>query len=519
MKHWLAAILMFTGMFGFSQTGQEGLPLMRIEIPARTDQETYRFSPCGDKGLLLFFRSVEQFDESRVNWYFTFYDTNLVQQWTKSIPLDNEMELRLQELAGDTLGLLFQYEGKNRDLRGKLALLRLAVKTPMLIMNQLKVPGEAALRFLQLRNSYAILGMNNAGQLASLALIRFNDGSFNLFQAGQGEETRLVDMQLSDHGDRIITVLSKEESRKERDHFLVIFDTAGRPVLDQAISTITPERFISDLRILEVGGDSLYMIGTYGMAGKQASQKEKQLEEATGVYLTRFQGNMQKEIIFINFLDLKATGQLMSQKDLLDLKKKAMKKGGTGEISLDFQLLLHEPSYNGDHLNFTAELFSPQYHTENFTDFDFYGRPYTNSYSVFDGYRFSGGLLISFNKKGTIICDQAVEIRNLVSFELTPKLSVMQYGQKTMACFQADGKIGSKLFKGSEVVGGMEYDAVDLPHPEDKLIGETRSLMVHWYGPYFLTSGYQEIKNILTSDNNKRLVFFLNKVEFGMDSE
>jgi hypothetical protein len=127
--------------------------------------------------------------------------------------------------------------------------------------------------------------------------------------------------------------------------------------------------------------------------------------------------------------------------------------------------------------------------------------------------------MISFSRQGKVVWDQAVEIRNLVSFELDPKLVVMQYGNKTMACFQADGKIGSKLFNGSEVVGKMEYDPVEFPHPDDKLIRETRSRMVHWYGSYFLTSGYQEIKNILTSDNNKRLVFFLNKVEFALTDD
>ena len=38
--------------------------------------------------------------------------------------------------------------------------------------------------------------------------------------------------------------------------------------------------------------------------------------------------------------------------------------------------------------------------------------------------------------------------------------------------------------------------------------------MAYWYNDYFLCFGYQEIKNIALGQNNKRKVFFINKMEF-----
>jgi len=75
-----------------------------------------------------------------------------------------------------------------------------------------------------------------------------------------------------------------------------------------------------------------------------------------------------------------------------------------------------------------SESFSPQYHSENFTDYDFYGRPFTNTYSVFDGYRFSKAIIAGFDKMGKLLWDNSIDIRNLVSFELSSK--VIQYNQE-----------------------------------------------------------------------------------------
>jgi hypothetical protein len=51
-------------------------------------------------------------------------------------------------------------------------------------------------------------------------------------------------------------------------------------------------------------------------------------------------------------------------------------------------------------------------------------------------------------------------------------------------------------------------------HPDDKLQSESKSRILSWYGNYFITSGYQEIKNIALESDNKRLVFYFSKIRF-----
>ena len=182
------------------------------------------------------------------------------------------------------------------------------------------------------------------------------------------------------------------------------------------------------------------------------------------------------------------------------------------EYSLDIQVLLHPVVRNGNQFVLLAESFYPQYHTENYTDYDFYGRPYTNSYSIFDGYRFTSGIIAGFDRQGDLLWDNAMEIRNLLSFELTPKMNVFISDNEQIICYLSDGKIGSKIFNGNTTLGKTEYSPVQLKTDNDRLLSETKSRMIFWYDRYFLCYGFQEIKNLSREGENKRLVYYFTKI-------
>ena len=107
-----------------------------------------------------------------------------------------------------------------------------------------------------------------------------------------------------------------------------------------------------------------------------------------------------------------------------------------------------------------------------------------------------------------------MEIRNLVSMELTPKVVIFPAGNDQVLCYLSDGKIGSKIIKENNVVEKLDFASVELLYPEDKLLSEMKGTLIPWYANYFLSYGYQEIKNIALESNNKRLVFYLTKLRF-----
>jgi hypothetical protein len=110
--------------------------------------------------------------------------------------------------------------------------------------------------------------------------------------------------------------------------------------------------------------------------------------------------------------------------------------------------------------------------------------------------------------------DNNIEIRNLVSFELSPKVVSFSQGKSLVLCYESDGKIGSKIIEENNVVEKLDFSGLDLLNPDDKLLSETKGVLMHWYRNYFLVCGYQDIKNIALETNNKRLVFYFSKLQF-----
>jgi hypothetical protein len=313
-----------------------------------------------------------------------------------------------------------------------------------------------------------------------------------------------------------VAAIRKELPKSVSGFFLVAFDQGGSEIYNIAISSITPDREINDFRAFLSKPDEILVCGTYGFPSAQRmSSKSQKTAQSTGVFFTRILNKIQQNIIFYNFLELNSANQLLGEKDIGNLKKKAEKKNkDIKEFSVDFTLILHPVFRQNEEFVLVTESFYPQYHSENFTDFDFYGRPYTSSISVFDGYRFTNAIITGFDQNGKLIWDNTMEIRNLVSFDLDQKVNVFNEGNSTVLCFLSDGKIASKIINRENVVEKLDYTPIEMNYPNDKLISETRSRMIHWYENYFLCYGYQEIKNISLENNNKRVVFYLNKIEF-----
>ncbi|MCX6268489.1 MAG: hypothetical protein NTW16_14230 [Bacteroidetes bacterium] len=509
---WRLVLIIFTlnwfpGMTVVSQNSPENSgpdkPL-RIEIPARSTNETYRIIPCGTNGFILFFRSGEVAGDANVNWYFTCYDTNLQQLWVKSIPLVDDLEYRFNQNGRDTSALLFVHSRKSKNPENSYALLRIVQKKGTFIMNTGTLESGAA------------IGINTRGQAGKIVNVALKQGTSNAFSLGNGNQISVLWMRPDSNSLSVSAVVNRQISKKTSEYYFVRYDTNGLIRREVVIGMQNSERMLTHVRVAALENGNELLLGSYGRGGGTGStQKNIPVDESTGLFSSPVLNNAQNTISFYNFLELKNASSLIGEEDVINLKKKALKKKKSlAEYSLDFSVLMHDIEFVNDQYILTAEIFSPQYHTESFTDFDFYGRPYTNSYSVFDGYRFYNAIVAGFDQGGMLLWDNNIEIRNLVSVELSQKVVTFSTGDEFVMCYQSDGKIGSKIIRGNEVIEKLDFSTIDLLNPDDKLLSETKGALIHWYGNYFLSYGYQEIKNIALENNNKRLVFSCSKLRF-----
>ena len=502
----------------FAQQKPEGEneDAVRIEITAKTDQESYRAIPCGNHGALIFYKSVEIADAQRVRWYFSFYDRDLRQAWVKSLPILNDLDFRFKSFTADTLILVFVYTGKLRSEVQPLELVRIAVKTGTFIPNLTRVPANSDPVFFTLIGRNAYLALNHKTGQAAVEILDLKSNHSKGFLVDQMVPSAFRWFGIDSATLSLKAIITKAVSKKETEHWFEEFDTTGKVIGSVQLSTINQDREFTGFRSARNRQGEDLVIGSYRLGSGSSSQKNKAPDESTGMLTSLISQGVQKNLNFINFLELKNINSLLSAKDLADLKKKALKKSKSiGEYFVDFNILQHDPVENNGTYIEVSEVFSPQYHLENFTDFDFYGRPYSNSYSVFDGYRFTAAIVMGFTPDGQYLWDNVLEIRDLVSPDLNPKVYFRCQGDEILLAFYSSGKIGSKIIRKGETTGKLEFSPVESKYPDDKLMSETKCSLMPWYDNFLLCCGFQEIKNVALENNNKRFVFQITKVKYG----
>jgi hypothetical protein len=488
---------------------------IRVEIPVKSTDETYHLIPVSSTGVVLYFKSIETVDDSLTKWYFSLYDKDLHTLWVKSIPLRSGLEAREFSLEKDTLTLLFISSEKTKGITGLEMIVRLECKSGKITGNRYALNNNIIpVKFLVVHD-HAFLGYNLKNEPAHIQIIETVTGKVtDCMLTAEGTNSTLTGFIIDTLSNALYATMRKTVSKKNSINDLLKINFSGTKISETEVSTISPSYEIKNLQLIPVNTDDLLVIATFSGTGKSA--KNESSNGSSGFFTCRIRDGVQADIRFKNFLELKNFGNILAEKDLETLKKKASKKNqSVSDFTPEVNLLVHPLIVHNDQVLFMGESYIPEYHPENFTEFDFYGRPYINTYNVFDGYRYTSAMIAGFDKSGNLKWDNSMEIRNLISPDLNSKVNVFCSSSDTMVlCYSSEARIASKIIKGNEVVEKLDFSAMEQMYPEDKMLTESKNYMVPWYGPFFLCYGYQEIKNINSSENKKRLVYYFTKVKF-----
>ncbi len=509
---------LLTGPGSRSQESQVSLSIdrpVRVEIPARSTDETYHIIPVNSTGVLLYFRSVETMNDSLTKWYFSLYDETLHPRWVKSIPVRTGLAVRDYYLEKNNLTLLFLANEKTKGITGSEMIVRLDCKSGKFTGSLHALNGNVVpVKFLVFQD-HAYLGYNLKNEPAHIQLVDLESGKAADYPlTSPGTISNLTDFILDTLSNNIYATIRKPASKN---HFLcdlLKMNFTGTILSETEISTVSPLWEIRNPQLILVNPDELLVIATCSVSGR--SGKSGTITGSSGFFTCRVRNGIQTDIHIKNFLDLKNSQNIVGEKDLVAIKKKALKKNRpVNNYITEVNLLVHPVMVHPDQVIFMGESYVPEYHPENFTEFDFYGRPYINTYNVFDGYRFTSAIIAGFDKTGNLKWDNSMEIRNLISTELIPKVNVFCSASDTMVlCYSSEARIASKIIREDEVVEKLDFSAMEQMNPEDKMLSDSKNYMIPWYGPFFLCYGYQEIKNINSSENKKRLVYYFTKVRF-----
>ncbi len=516
MKRFLPAVVFFVCLFPFRQgfAQQKADHPVRIEIPAKSDDESHKIIPCGPSGVVLFFQSVEKVNDTLTKWYFSLYDQNLKPQWLKFIPLPSNMQLKDFRFLNNQVVLLFMNTSA-KEKTMKFQVVRLTIPDGTFKGNTGNLPPEADFVSFSVIRENALIGFNEKNEAAKVKILDMATGISAIFPWNTGNASTLTGLEYDSISGKILGYVKKQWVKNKYEFYVVEMDLSGKISREVLISDQMHVKYILDLHTVSLNEREMIAYGGYSSGLTKSAGKNLLMAPATGFYFFRISGDVVQKSSFINFLSM-SNAAFTGDREIGSLKKKVAKKGNAQvEYSLDYPVIIHPLTRYKDQWMLLGETFTPQFHTESYTDFDFYGRPFTNSFRVFDGYRFTRGILAGLDNEGNLVWDNSLEILNLVSFDLSKKVNIFLTGGDNLALsFLSQGKIGYKIIKADQVLEKLDFSPLEMMNPEDKLLDETKSNMIRWYDHYFLCSGYQQVKNINAAENKKRMVFYFEKVRF-----
>jgi hypothetical protein len=232
--------------------------------------------------------------------------------------------------------------------------------------------------------------------------------------------------------------------------------------------------------------------------------------ESAGVFTTRINSGKQEFMNYYNFMEFRNLRAGVSARDFYRLQKK--KERESPEYSMNYELLTHDPELHDSTMVFMMEAFYPEFRTVSDISYDYWGRPVTHTYTVFEGYRFFNSILAGFNLEGEMAWDNSLEVNIAPTNRLDKKTAYFFDGKPVILYYNDGSKIAYRIcLENAELEPFTNFD-LETSEFGDKITAVGQNRLIHWYGYNFLAYGYHTIRNNLLTNRNERTVFYINKI-------
>ena len=488
--------------------------IVRVEFDARAD--VFQLVPCGEKGVLMFYESSKQVDQSNKAWICLFYDLSLNPLWSKEIPVLKDLSFIDFYLHENDVYLAFQNLTKARADEYNFQLVKINMFDSGFEVRSTFLPDKADLINFEVSGNTFVGGFNY-GKEEAIIIIKNLTNDEEKVVLFKENPSFLEDIRFSPESQQVYVAINIYQERKQSSIYLNGYDFSGNL---QTSILVTPTRESEKLMNAQINfqsSDEIYILGSFNNLNGRFSKTDESNpgEESEGFYMAKIQNGEQKFIKHHRLVDFKNITQILNNEQLQSVSnelKKNKKKGA--ESTLYYKFLIHDLIKNGDDFVMLAEAYYPEYHQVSTMSYDFYGRPMPYYYTVFDGYRYFNAFVAGLDNSGELTWSNGIKIWDVTSFNLQKKVEVFFDAEEAVLFYNHEGKIVSKVMNGYEDIGEVEHTKIATRFPQDFQMEATQGMVRHWYGNFFLAYGYQTLKNNTLGGGSKRRVFYFNKVIF-----
>jgi len=504
----LPLLLLLSSQATNAQTG-----VMRLEFPAEIGKNPYKLVPLGEEGFLLIYAQNEMLSESNRSWHFAHYDTNLFQKWEADVPVLDGAPFEMSCLDDGRLYFLFFNNGKVKAGMDNYQISELEISSGIinhftgLLMHVSDIKG-----FL-VSQGKALLACHLQNEKSALYYIQLPSLSVKEYLVDYPDQNFIEDLQADRYTGSVMLVISNYISRKQNRLAVLNLDWNGELLNIYPLEVVLPSKYLNTAKVYPIGPSNYLVIGTYSnYASKIPGSNEYYGLESAGFFITRLEEGVQQYMNYYNLFELSNLRSTISARDYLKLSKK--KNKDEEEYSADYELLVHPVSKIKDQFVLMSEGFYPDFRTVSDISYDYWGRPITHTYTVFEGYRIFKAILLGFDQEGELLWDNSMDMSNINTQVLSTRGGYLSDGKPVVLYYNDGNKISMKAYAGNALIEGFDYVELDTSETGDKVVELGDNFMEQWYGNYFLCYGYHTVNNSLKAGNAKRTVFYINKIVF-----
>jgi len=506
MKYIFFISFLFIFFSGRSQTGA-----VRLEFEAALNSDIYELVPLGNQGFLVFFETRDVAGEGSKNWLFTFYNPSFAEIWKVNIPVVTDASYQNYIQNDSLLYLFFLNSDKVKPGTDNFQLLTLDLAKGLSFETKGNLPAESTFVKFCIAGTRVFLGLNLKNEQVAIYSIDLKSGPINEFRITYPDENFIEDIVYDPFHSQVISIVSNYLARRQNKMFMLVLSVDAGFIYDMEVSPVLTGKYLNTSKIYIIDSTHQFLLGTYGsMASKMPSVNEYFGIESTGVFATRICEKKQEFMNYYNFMEFHNLKAGVSARDYYRLQKK--KERETPEYSMNYELLTHDPELHDSTLVLMLEAFYPEFRTVSDISYDYWGRPVTHTYTVFEGYRFFNSILAGFNLNGELVWDNSLEINVSTANRLDKKAAYFFDGEPAILFYNDGSKISYRIcLKNAEL---EPFTKLDLETSEfgDKITSIGQNRLIHWYDYYFLAYGYHTIRNNLLAEKNERTVFYINKI-------
>jgi hypothetical protein len=474
----------------------------RFEVPIENRSDMFEVAPSSDQGLFLYrqFAGLQQDEVELVK-----LDTAFEQQWSGFLPVKKDYRLMATESFAGKLFLLLRY----RDYRiNDFLMYTITESTGDYVMYLIKGYIPFAPTEFKVTHQSALIG-GYFNRIPVVLHYSFAEQRSKVLPGLFSESGELTQIKTNDDGSFEVLISAKNLAR-QRTLWIKSYDPQGNLLRNLPLQPQENTHLIFG-RSIRAPGDKEIVAGVYGTRSSEFSR---------GVFVATIDLSGLEQIKYYNFGDLENFFRYMKANRQKRIRDRIERKKIRGKkVRFNYRFLVHELVPYHDQFVLLGEAFYPHY-----TDAS--QSPFFSAYSInpgliyngriFDGFYYTHAVVMGFDEDGRLLWDNSFEINDARSFSLEQFVKLKVLPDRLALMYLYENHIRTKIIQDDRVLEGKSVDPIITFRENDVVKDERRSKnkLEYWYGNYLYAYGVQDIVTSLPRGQDKRRVFFINKVHY-----